>query len=295
MKYCHYICTTFIERLPRGFPLWGNVKGVSLWGIATAGNWLFGGMDNWINKGMSFKQSFSTANNPIVFSGNYHPGSNSLSNTQASAHRLVGAMANAERGVHSNIAGFSGMGRYGDGPLFTSTPFDQFVGESPLAYGVASARMGYTIDMQRIAESPDATISEFTAYGPIPLKPLNGYILEPGGPSTTTANQDKRIPSGIYSVNPRYSKKFSNHYIISNSLVSQDRLILIHSGYSHEHTSGCLLPGRSYSLVNGNYVVSNSKITFNSLRLFLRSNSATLNIYDIYAAPPTPFLIFRNW
>jgi hypothetical protein len=91
---------------------------------------------------MSFKQSFSTANNPVTFSANYHPGSNSLSNTQVNAHRLVGAMANAERGVHSNVAGFSGMGRYGDGPMFTTTPFDQFVGESPLAGGVASSEGG---------------------------------------------------------------------------------------------------------------------------------------------------------
>ncbi len=115
-------------------PLW------ALWGIATAGNWLFGGLDNWLNKGISFKQSFSTANNPIVFSGNYHPGSNSWSNTQVNAHRLVGAMANSERGVHSYVAGFSGMGRNGEGPLFTSTPFDQFVGESPLAGAVAAVK-----------------------------------------------------------------------------------------------------------------------------------------------------------
>ncbi|MFZ5430471.1 MAG: hypothetical protein ACOZDD_09575 [Bacteroidota bacterium] len=127
------------------------MNGASSWGIASAGNWLFGGMDNWLNKGMSFKQSFSTANNPIVFSGNYHPGSNSWSNSQVNAHRLVGAMANAERGVHSYIAGFSGMGRYPEGPLFTTTPFDQFVGESPLAYGVAAVKnvdavSGATID-----------------------------------------------------------------------------------------------------------------------------------------------------
>lgn len=86
---------------------------------------------------MSFKQSFSTAYNPITFSANYHPGSNSWSNTQASAQQLVGAMANAERGVHSDVAVFSGMGRYGDGPMFTTTPLPQFVGESPLAGGVS--------------------------------------------------------------------------------------------------------------------------------------------------------------
>jgi hypothetical protein len=49
-------------------------------------------------------------------------------------------MANSERGVHNYVAGFSGMGRNGEGPLFTSTPFDQFVGESPLAGGVAAVR-----------------------------------------------------------------------------------------------------------------------------------------------------------
>jgi len=106
---------------------------------------------------MSFKQSFSTANNPIVFSGNYHPGSNSWSNTQVNAHRLVGSMANAEQGAHSYIAGFSGMGRNGEGPLFTTTPFDQFVGESPLAYGVAAVKnvdavSGATIDAALICQ-----------------------------------------------------------------------------------------------------------------------------------------------
>jgi RHS repeat-associated protein len=137
----------------------GELPGWALGGIATAGNWLFGGMDNWINKGMSFKQSFSTAYNPIVFSANYHPGNNSWSNTQVNAHRLVGAMANAERGVHSNIAGFSGMGRYGEGPLFTSTPLPQFVGESPLANlgipidGITELHIAFAQTLNRLANA----------------------------------------------------------------------------------------------------------------------------------------------
>ena len=64
-------------------------------------------------------------NNPITFSGNYHPGNNSWSNTQVNAHQLVGAMANAERGVHRNVAGFSGMGRN-----FNSWLSDHFIFES---------------------------------------------------------------------------------------------------------------------------------------------------------------------
>ncbi len=151
---------------------------------------------------------------------------------------------------------------------------------------------GYTIDMQRIAESPNATVSEFTAYGPAPLKPVTGYILEPGGPSTTTENQDKRILAGTYSVDSYTSKKYSNHYIVSNTSVSQDRRILIHSGNYHSNTLGCLLPGSSYSMVSGNYAVWNSGTTLNSLRSLLGGNSATLNIYNINIMPT---FNFSNW
>lgn len=148
--------------------------------------------------------------------------------------------------------------------------------------GITSNREGgYVIEMKRVAVSPNSTVSEFTAYGPAPLKPVTGYILEPGGPSTTTVNQDKRIPAGTYSVDPYSSTKYSNHYIVSNSYVSQDRRILIHSGNYHSHTFGCLLPGSSYSMVSGNYVVWNSGATLNSLRSLIGRNSATLNIYDI--------------
>ena len=119
---------------------------------------------------MSLKQSFSTANNPITFSANYHPGSNSLSNTQVNAHRFVGAMANAERGVHSYVAGFSGMGRYGEEPLFTSTPLPQFVGESPLAGGIAQTPK----DRERVTLATGMTSDLTVAFGPI------GFSIESG-------------------------------------------------------------------------------------------------------------------
>ncbi|MFZ5429247.1 MAG: hypothetical protein ACOZDD_03365, partial [Bacteroidota bacterium] len=120
---------------------------------------------------MSFKQSFSTANNPIVFSGNYHPGSNSWSNSQVNAHRLVGAMANAERGVHSYVAGFSGMGRNGEGPMFATTPLPQFVGESPLAGGVAQTPK----DRKRVTLATGMTDDFTIALGPV------GVSFEIGG------------------------------------------------------------------------------------------------------------------
>ncbi|MDR0969400.1 MAG: DUF5675 family protein [Lentimicrobiaceae bacterium] len=138
-----------------------------------------------------------------------------------------------------------------------------------------------TIEMQRIAESSDATLSEFTAFGPVPYAVVTGYILEPGGPSTTASGQDQRIPAGTYSVDPYSSKTYKDNYIISNGLVSPDRHILIHVGNYHSNTAGCLLPGSSYSKVGGNYAVWSSGEKFKSLRSLLGTKGATLYIYDI--------------
>ena len=188
----------------------GELPGWALWGIATAGNWLFGGMDNWINKGMSFKQSFSTAYNPIVFSGNYHPGNNSWSNTQVNAHRLVGSMANAERGAHNHIAGFSGMGRYGEGPMFATTPLPQFVGESPLAYGVASSEggvpwyvsasygvLGFIATDVSIPEPTDLAVPKWVGYAV--SSALAGTVVAVHANSKNSPNQN--IVYEIYSFN----------------------------------------------------------------------------------------------
>jgi RHS repeat-associated protein len=145
----------------------------------------------------------------------------------------------------------------------------------------ASNDGNYTIEMNRIAESPNATVSEFNAYGPTPFQPVSGYILEPGGPSTTRRNQDRRIPAGTYNVTSYNSTKHPNVYQVSNAQVPADRFILIHIGNYHSDTSACLLPGNSYSIVSGNYVVWNSTDTINFLRSLFGTNNATLIIRDI--------------
>ncbi len=139
----------------------------------------------------------------------------------------------------------------------------------------------YSMEVQRIAESSDATVSKFTLRGPRAWETISGYILEPGGPSTTTRGQDKRIPAGTYNVDPYSSASHPNVYRVSNEQVPTNRYILIHSGNLPSHTLGCLLPGRSYSKVNGEYAVWNSGNTLNSIRSLLGGNSATLNIHDI--------------
>jgi hypothetical protein len=61
----------------------------------------------------------------------------------------------------------------------------------------------------------------------------------------------------------------------------KERRILIHQGNFHTNTLGCLLPGSSYSNVNGNYVVWNSGSTLSLLRILLGNNAAQLIIKDI--------------
>ena len=146
---------------------------------------------------------------------------------------------------------------------------------------VLSGHGGYSIEMSRFTESPDATLSRFTANGPN-SKSLSGYILEPGGPSTTKSGLDRRIPAGTYNMRPYHSPSLNQDvYILSNSQVSEGRGILIHIGNYPSNTLDCLLPGSSYSMYNGNYAVWNSTTTFNSLSLLLGTNKATVTITDI--------------
>lgn len=143
---------------------------------------------------------------------------------------------------------------------------------------------GYVMVSKRIAESPNSTLSEFSAYGPIPLSPVSGYVLEPRGPSTTSRNQDKRVPGGLYDVKHYVSQikdsPYKNHYIIWNSEVPLDRYILIHGGSQHGNTEGCLIIGDSYSFAAGDYVVGNWKPQLNRLRQLLGQNASQLYIID---------------
>ncbi|GHT79689.1 hypothetical protein AGMMS50262_23680 [Bacteroidia bacterium] len=139
----------------------------------------------------------------------------------------------------------------------------------------------YFIEVNRFAESENATISQFYARGPVPWGIVSGYVLEPGGPSTTLSGQDKRIPAGTYDIDPYSSKKFPNVYIISGDQVSAKRKILFHSGNYHYNTLGCFLPGSSYRLYDDDYSVSGSRAKLNELRRLLRTNSATMVVRDI--------------
>ncbi|MCL2074106.1 MAG: DUF5675 family protein [Marinilabiliaceae bacterium] len=147
-------------------------------------------------------------------------------------------------------------------------------------FGLQNERnMGeFRIEVERILESENSTLSKFYAEGPIPLRSVEGYFLEPKGPATTQSGQNRRIPTGTYEIKPYSSAKYKNVYIVSNENVSTDRRILIHSGNYHYHTLGCLLPGSGYGISNGDYYVSNSSSTLKALRRLLGNNKAVMII-----------------
>ncbi len=91
-----------------------------------------------------------------------------------------------------------------------------------------------------------STIAELSIEG----TDFIGYTLEPSGPDTITANQNKRIPEGIYQMNwynavkPSLSK-YNPLPLIHNDQVAASRLILFHNGNYPRNTDGCLLVGTS--------------------------------------------------
>lgn len=129
-----------------------------------------------------------------------------------------------------------------------------------------SEEVGGIIILNRENEGPDYTTGEYTTTD----GSASGYMLEPAGPSTTTAGKDKRIPAGVYDVNRHSSKKFPDNFIISNSDVSKSRGILFHKGVNGSHTTGCLLPGSNTSGSS----ITGSKEEMQEIRTFIKANDS---------------------
>ena len=95
-------------------------------------------------------------------------------------------------------------------------------------------------------------------------------IFEPAGPSTTTPNQNKRIPEGVYDIANYSSENYPDNFVLSNKDVPKSRAILYHIGNISRDTKGCNLPGatKSAGRVNG------SKEKYHELRSFINKHGA---------------------
>lgn len=90
-----------------------------------------------------------------------------------------------------------------------------------------------------------------------------GYVLEPPGPSTTTPNQNKRIPAGVYKLD-----NYPSHFVLYNDSVYKSRTILYHSGNEASDTKGCMFPGYTY---NGKGYVGDSRKMVTTLHRYINS------------------------
>jgi hypothetical protein len=120
------------------------------------------------------------------------------------------------------------------------------------------------IIQNRIEEGENYTISDF--YTVSKGQNIEGYMLEPAGPSTTVANIDKRIPEGVYNISNYSSDKYQDHFVLYNRDVPKGRSILYHVGNYGGHTEGCVLPGS----FKGNGAVYGSTGKFNELYSFIK-------------------------
>ncbi len=133
---------------------------------------------------------------------------------------------------------------------------------------------GHNIIYQRTTETDISTSGTFT----IPGTNITGYMLEPPGPSTNTANQNRRIPAGVYHLiaNPGSV----TGYRLYNDLVPMSRAVLLHSGNTPSQTIGCLLPGK---MLEVNFVGDSKNSLKEIMNYFSKVGlaGATITIIDI--------------
>ena len=135
---------------------------------------------------------------------------------------------------------------------------------------------GGNINSFRFKETENSTTSTFN----MPGEDVEGFILEPAGPSTTTPNQDKRILEGQHNVEDYSSSKYPDNVLVYSDDVPKSRRILIHIGNVPSETSGCLLPGCS----TGPDAVWDSDTKLIQMRPVIKkigAENVKLNIYNI--------------
>ena len=148
----------------------------------------------------------------------------------------------------------------------------------PMGESISVERRGGTIVLFRFEETSRSTTSTFV----IPGADITGFFLEPAGPSTTEANQNRRIPEGAYNLEPFSGDTKKDVFRLFNEQVSKERNILIHTGNDPDDTLGCILPGCVYS----KDYVKFSGDKFNEIKGYLDATGAENVRLHIYTEIP---------
>ena len=154
----------------------------------------------------------------------------------------------------------------------TGEPFEEFVNTymPDLAHLLGmdgDTYSGVTIYTERFQYTAESTISSYTATTTDNCVVMQtGYFMEPAWDlnQSMVEGSDRAIYPGEYNVSPYQSAKFKDNYILED--VPGRSYILIHRGHYPENTSGCLLPGDSYS----ENEILKSRENYESLNEFLK-------------------------
>ena len=151
------------------------------------------------------------------------------------------------------------------------------------------------INSFRIKESKNATLSAFHVPDAKDEDIKSGFILERNGPDTEESDQKKRISAGSYGLmkNDNSNSRYPNNPKLYRESEKNSknfgefakRAILIHIGNYYYDGVGCLLPGSSTSIKNGDHAVWNSGNTVNSIMNLCKSrgwHNMRLNIINAF-------------
>ncbi len=94
-------------------------------------------------------------------------------------------------------------------------------------------------------------------------------------PDLSNQFQISNIPEGAYKVVRRWSKKYGNHFHVTD--VENRTLILIHHGNFYFQTKGCILVGSSFSDINKDGLVD----VTNSIKTMTKLNSILPETFEL--------------
>jgi hypothetical protein len=103
-----------------------------------------------------------------------------------------------------------------------------------------------SIIMIRFKETEKSTVSALLIPGNSKEEDIQGYGLEPKGPSTAEREINQRILAQTYNLKPHGGTMYKDTYRLWNDQLDADARILIHSGNNYTFTKGCIMFSDTY-------------------------------------------------
>lgn len=118
-----------------------------------------------------------------------------------------------------------------------------------------------SLSLLRVAEFQDVTAGVLILGGTFKL-----YTLEPGWHNNEIGKSC--IPQGIYTCRPHNCDRHHEVWELEN--VPGRSEVLLHIGNKRSETSGCILPGLNYGVLDGEFAVTQSAKAIDLIREYVK-------------------------